>query len=554
VQTSFLASAGLSRDQMPSAVSRRARLGARARGLSAVVAACALGGIAFGGVALAQDAAGDQEPRFDIQAIDVDGNTVLDQMSLEKAIYPFMGPGRTRADVAAAQKALEEAYHAKGFQTVVVEVPRQNVSEGVVKLHVVEAPIGRLRVVGSKYHSLDGVKDAAPALAEGKVPDLNQAQAEISAANRLPGRQITPIIRAGVAPGTVDIDLQVTEEPPLHGSLELNNDHSGFTRPLRLSANLRYDNLWQRGHSLSATYQVAPERQSDAEVYAGSYVAPIWGTPFTALLYGFHSNSDVATLGGVSVLGKGTTVGTRLIYQFPSSGSISQSFSAGIDYKKYFEFVRLQSTEVSSGQIEYWPLNGAYTWRRQTESSTTATVAVTANIRGFGDDDRGFKDRRGDARANFIHLNLDLEHTRPVGRGFDAIFRFAGQISETPLPSAEQFSAGGLTSVRGYLSAEAVGDGGVFGSIELQSPVLYTAPGLLEDWRTYAFLDGAGAWVLEPATEQREEFFLYSAGLGTRVQLLKRLHGDVVAAFPLRNGPSRTNGRPYFSFSLKAEF
>lgn len=517
-----------------------------------IVAACALS--ALGGAALAQDASGEPEPTFDIQAIDVDGNTVLDQMSLEKAIYPFMGPGRTRADVAAARTALEEAYHAKGFQTVVVEVPRQNVSEGVVKLHVVEAPIGRLRVVGSKYHSLDRVKDAVPALAEGGVPDLNQAQAQINAANRLPDRQVTPIIRAGVAPGTVDVDLQVTEEAPLHGSLELNNDHSGFTKPLRLSANLRYDNLWQRGHSLSATYQVAPELQSDAEVYAGSYVAPLWGTPFTALLYGFHSNSDVATIGGVSVLGEGTTVGTRLIYQFPASGSISQSFSAGFDYKKYFEFVRLQSTEVSSGQIEYWPLNGAYTWRRQAESSTTATVAVTANIRGFGDDDRGFKARRGDARANFIHLNVDLEHTRPLGRGFDGVFRFSGQVSDTALPSAEQFSAGGLTSVRGYLSAEAVGDGGVFGSIELQSPVLYTASGLLEDWRVYTFLDGAGAWVTQPLAEQQEEFFLYSAGLGTRVQLLKRLHGDVVAAFPLRDGSSRTNGRPYFSFSLKAEF
>jgi len=518
----------------------------------ALATACALG--VSGGIAAAQDAPGQAEPTFDIQAIDIDGNTVLDQTTLERAIYPFMGPGRTRADVAAAQKALEDAYHAKGFQTVVVEVPRQNVSEGVVKLHVVEAPVGRLRVVGSKYHSLDAVRNAVPALAEGQVPDLNAAQAQITAANRLPDRQVTPIIRAGVAPGTVDIDLQVAEEAPLHGSVELNNDHSAFTKPLRLSTNLRYDNLWQRGHSLSLTYQFAPERRSDTEVYAGSYVAPIWNTPFTALLYGFRSNSDVATVGGVAVLGKGTTVGTRLIYQFPSSGAVSQSLSAGLDYKKYFEFVRLDTTAVTDGQIEYWPLNATYTWRRQGETSTTASVAVTANIRGFGDDDGGFQDRRADARANFVHLNIDAQHTRPLGRGFDASFRFSGQITDTPLPSAEQFSAGGLTSVRGYLSAEAVGDGGVFGSIELQTPVIASVPGVLDGWKAYAFIDGAGLWVTQPLAEQQEEFFLYSAGLGTRVQLLKRLNGDVVAGFPLRDGPNRTTGRPYFSFSLKAEF
>ena len=509
---------------------------------------------AAGGAALAQDAADPAEPTFDIQAIDVDGNTVLDQVALENAIYPFMGPGRTRNDVTAAQKALEQAYHAKGFQTVVVEIPRQNVSDGVVRLHVVEAPIGRLRVVGAKYHSLDRLKDELPALAEGAVPDLDAAQAQITAANRLPDRQVTPIIRAGVAPGTVDVDLQVTEERPLHGSLELNNDHSAFTKPLRLSANLRYDNLWQLGHSLSATYQIAPERTDDTAVYAGSYVAPIWGTSLTALVYGFHSDSDVATLGGVSVLGKGTTIGTRLIHQFPSTGAISQSFSGGLDYKNYFEFVRLETTKVSTGRLEYWPLVGTYTWRRQAQSNTTATIGLTANIRGFGDDDEGFQARRADARANFFHFNVDLEHQRPIGRGFDATFRFSGQYADTPLPSAEQFAIGGMTSVRGYLSAEAVGDGGVFGSVEVQSPVLFTAPGRVEDWRAYGFIDGAGAWVLQPLADQQEEFFLYSAGLGTRVQLLKRLHGDVVAAFPLRNGPNRTDGRPYFSFSLKAEF
>jgi hemolysin activation/secretion protein len=530
----------------------RTRVSARALqvAVGALATACALG--ASG--AAAQDAPAQAEPTFDIQAIDIDGNTVLDQVALEKAIYPFMGPGRTRADVAGAQKALEAVYHAKGFQTVVVEVPRQNVSEGVVRLHVVEAPVGRLRVVGSKYHSLEAVKEAVPALAEGQVPDLNAAQVQLAAANRLPDRQVTPIIRAGAAPGTVDIDLQVAEEAPLHGSVELNNDHSASTKSLRLSTNLRYDNLWQRGHSLSLTYQLAPERRSDTEVYAGSYVAPIWNTPFTVLLYGFRSNSDVATLGGVSVLGKGTTVGTRLIYQFPAVGSVSQSLSAGIDYKKYFEFVRLDTTAVSDGQIEYWPLNATYTWRRQGVSLTTASLAVTANIRGFGDDDGGFKDRRADARANFVHMNVDLQHLRPVGRGFEASVRFSGQIADAALPSAEQLSAGGLSTVRGYLSAEAVGDGGVMGAIELQSPLLASAPGVLDNWKAYAFLDAAALWVSQPLPEQREEFFLYSAGLGTRLQLFKHLDGDVFAAFPLRDGPNRTTGRPYFSFSLKAEF
>src|ERR1700754_2367195 len=114
--------------------------------------ALAAGASALGGAAARADTpppppAAAALPTFEIDAIDVDGNTLLDEATLEAAVYPHMGPGRTAEDVKAAQEALENAYRAKGYQSVVVEVPRQTVAEGVVKLHVVEAPIGRLRVI-----------------------------------------------------------------------------------------------------------------------------------------------------------------------------------------------------------------------------------------------------------------------------------------------------------------------------------------------------------------------------------------------------------------------
>lgn len=495
------------------------------------------------------------EPTFDINAMDVDGNTLLNQAELETAIYPHLGPGRTRADVGAAQAALEEVYHAKGYQSVVVEVPRQTVADGVVKLHVVEAPVGRLRVVGSKYHSLSEIEAAIPSLTEGKVADFKQAQAELNEVNRLPDRQVTPLIRAGAAPGTVDIDLKVSDQEPLHGSLELNNQNSPYTKPLRLSANLRYDNLWQLGHSVSATYQVAPERTTDGQVYAGSYVAPIWNTPFSVMVFGFNSDSDLATIGGVDVLGKGYAVGARAIYQYKPVGSINQSLSFGIDYKHFQEFARLSGGQVSAGAVTYWPLAANYTFRRQAQAVTTASLALTANLRGLGSDDRGFQTKRADGRANFVHINVEFEHLQPLWAGFQGDARLSGQIASGALVSSEQFSIGGRSSVRGYMEAEAVGDNGLFGSLELRSPrLLRRFSNILSDFRVVTFVDGAGAWVLDPQAEQKNAFSLYSVGLGARFQLLDRLTGDVVTAVPLTDGPTRVSGRPYTSFSLKAEF
>lgn len=500
------------------------------------------------------------EPSFDINAIDVDGNTLLDEATLESAVYNYMGPKRTRADVSAARKALEEAYRAKGYELVVVEVPRQDVGEGVVRLHVVEAPVGRLRVVDSKYHSLAAVEAAVPALAEGQVPDFRAVQNQLTEANRLPDRQVTPVIHAGEAPGTIDVDLKVTDEEPLHASLEVNNENSPFTQPLRVTANVRYDNLWQLGHSISATYEVAPQRTADAEVYAGSYVAPLWNTPFSLLLFGFTSNSDVAAIGGTDVLGRGHDIGVRAIYQAPTVGVLAQSLSFGFDYKHFDELDTVNG--VSAPQVipratSYWPVTATYTLRQQTKSTTTVNLAVTANIRGLGDNDVGFQTKRADARAEFIHANLDAEHTQPLPLGFQADLRVSGQISNAALVSSEEFAIGGFSSVRGYMEAEFLGDRGVFGSAELRTPVLlHSLPGWIDDFRLFTFLDGGGAWVTFPQAEEKREFTLYSTGLGGRFKLLDHLAGDVFTALPLKNGPTRPGGgdRAYTTFSLKAEF
>ncbi|MCT6962764.1 hypothetical protein M1742_24825, partial [Salmonella enterica subsp. enterica serovar Typhimurium] len=82
------------------------------------------------------------------------------------------------------------------------------------------------------------------------------------------------------------------------------NDHSADTPELRTIANVRYDNLWQAGHAISATYIVAPQNRNAAEVYALSYLAPL-STSWSLLGSGYKSNSNANTLGGTNVLGKG---------------------------------------------------------------------------------------------------------------------------------------------------------------------------------------------------------------------------------------------------------
>ena len=525
---------------------------------AAFVLAQALSGAACAAAPAARDSGADA-PAFDVEAYDVDGNSLLDPLAIEKAVYAHLGPGRSKSDIEGARQALEEAYHTRGYDSVVVEIPAQTVADHVVKLHVVETTVGRLRVTGTRFYSIEDVKKKAPALTEGQVPNFKAAQVEIAELNREPGRQVTPVVLPGKVPGTVDIDLKVTEQEPVHASLELNNDHPVDTKPLRLTASFRYDNLWQLGHTASFSYAVAPQAREQSEVFAGSYLAPVPDSRWSLLLYGYHSNSNVATLGEVAVLGKGYAVGVRGIDQLPPIGSVSQTLSLGFDFKHFYQLVSAPGgkTAPTETAIDYWPVTAVYSLQRDTAASSAhASFTVAAGVRG---EDRGefvFQQSRAYAHGNFVHAGLDIDYTRSgLPLGLSADLRLTGQISDQPLVSGEQFSAGGLGSVRGYRQSAAVGDDGVFASAELRSPPIALAPSwLIDDWRAFVFGDAGDAWLIHPLADQKTEFPLYSTGVGTRFQLLRRIDGDLLLGVPLAAARGSETGRVYSMFSLKAGF
>ncbi len=184
---------------------------------------------------------------------------------------PIWGERKTIRDIEAARRSLEKAYHDHGYQTVLVNIPQQEVSSGVVRLAVLQAPVGHLAINGSRYHSLQVIRATVPQLQQGTVPDFNAVQKELTQVNRSQDLRVTPVLRASTTPGQVDVDLDVQDQP-LHGTFEVNNRYSANTTHLRLNGEVSYDNLFQRGQSLSVQYQVAPENPSDAEVWSVSYV------------------------------------------------------------------------------------------------------------------------------------------------------------------------------------------------------------------------------------------------------------------------------------------
>ncbi|MDD5176455.1 MAG: POTRA domain-containing protein [Sterolibacterium sp.] len=87
-----------------------------------------------------------EDERIDIARFRIEGNTLLPAEQLATLVGPYAGAGRVYGDIQRALEATENAYRDMGFNNVHVFVPEQELSQGVVKLLVVEGTIGKVAV------------------------------------------------------------------------------------------------------------------------------------------------------------------------------------------------------------------------------------------------------------------------------------------------------------------------------------------------------------------------------------------------------------------------
>jgi hemolysin activation/secretion protein len=499
----------------------------------------------------------DNTPHFYIQEYRIEGGgKLLPRIETEEAVYPYLGPFRTAADVEQARGALEQAYHDKGFQTVTVQIPAQHARTGIITLEVVPGQIGRLNVNGSRYFSIDQIRREAPSLQEGASPNFTQVTHDLVVLNQLSDRRVTPTLRAGEIPGTVDVDLNVKDTFPVHGSLEINNRYSSGTTPLRLNGSVSYDNLWQLEHSIGFSFQLSPEDLSEVEVFSGYYQARIPGVDWLSIIVqGTDQNSDVNTLGGIGVAGKGSVVGTRVVLTLPQLKDFYHSLSLGIDYKHFTQDLQIAGTDAET-PVTYYPFSAAYsgTWIGK-GYETDMNSSVTFSFRGLGSSQEQFDLNRHNADSSFIYFRGDLSHTRDLPGGFQLFVKAQGQASGTPLLNSEQFSGGGLGTVRGYLESEELGDNGIFGTAELRTPSLGDVLGKpVDEWRFYMFGEGGLLTINDPLPEQAAQARIASVGLGTRIKLQNHYNGSFDVGLPLDNGTDTNAYEPLLTFRVWAEF
>jgi hemolysin activation/secretion protein len=151
--------------------------------------------------------------------------------------------------------------------------------------------------------------------------------------------------------------------------------------------------------------------------------------------------------------------------------------------------------------------------------------------------------------------------------------RLAGQYANQPLIPSEQYTLGGMNSVRGYYDAEQIGDRGYLVSIEargnrfepfsfLQQKPAGAADAAASTGSTgssfslipIAFVDAGLVRILDPLPSQISQYTLASVGLGFRSSVLAKTSLSVDVARALRSGSFTQEGDYRANFRLIAEF
>ena len=141
--------------------------------------------------------------------------------------------------------------------------------------------------------------------------------------------------------------------------------------------------------------------------------------------------------------------------------------------------------------------------------------------------------------------------------GLAADWRVSGeldwQLAAQPLISNEQFSLGGVESVRGYLESAALGDNGAAFQLEAVTPDLASRlggwPGEL---RLHTFFDAGRATVREPITAV-DHATLAGTGVGLRAKAPGGVVADLEWAVALRDlGRTEAgDGRAHFRLGVE---
>lgn len=461
----------------------------------------------------------DAEQQLFVSRLEVDASAVLEPAEVQAITAPLEGRMATLGQLFDVVERLNGLYRERRCVTCQAFLPAQDVREGVIRIQLVEATVGEVRVVDARYTRPTYYTDRV-AIDAGDLFSLQRLERDLVRINGTGQARARSRLAPGSQFGTVDVIVEAIEPPRWQGLVFADNAGRDTIGEYRLGATVINNGVFGRSDPFSATITGAEGTVG----FTVAYDLPVnsRGTRVSAL----YDRSDIDVKKGpfaeLDVGGYAYTAGINLTHPVRvTADSRLQAFVGA--------YAKQSDTEFGSETIVSTKLRSlAY----GVEYLTVGDYGVIYTTHALTNGVERERDDRG-----YFKYNGDLSWQWPFGSGYATVLRLGGQWADRRLiPSQEQFQLGGIATVRGYEEGLLIGDSGYFISGELQAPVSALAD---TDWsalRLVAFLDHGGAFPYRPGgTGGSSDDFLTSLGVGVNLGWRSRLTGRAYLGVPLND-------------------
>ncbi|ELS01517.1 hemolysin activation/secretion protein [Xenococcus sp. PCC 7305] len=492
-----------------------------------------------------------------VKKFEIIGNTVLEPQIIEDAIAEYTLRPISFVELLQVPRKITQLYLDAGYITSGAILSPQAITDRTVQIEIVPGTISEIKVIGLQKLKPSYVRSR---LARATQPPLNQTQL-LKALQLL---QIDPLIAnisaelsAGIEPNSSILEVTVEEEPDTF-SLGLNFDNyrvssvGTFRRQLELNEN----NLLGYGDRFNIAYLNTDGTHALDNL---SYEFPLNNYQGKLkLVYGYSDNN--LTQEPFDALDIENQISNYEVkYAHKLYKSLSQELIAGIS------FIHTNSRSTFLDGLPFPSPSGASDDEGKTKVSAIRLIQDYTNRNqrrvwalrsqlsiGIDAFDSNVSVDRQDSK--FVAWAGQANYYRILTNKTAFLLRSRMQFADDGLVPLEQFSIGGVYTVRGYAQNILIADNGFFVSAEIQQNLLRLEKSRIALDLT-PFIDFGRIWNTDRELNQPRNT-IAGAGLGLRLDIknnvILRLDWGIPFSEIETAGDSLQENGFYFSLRTKA--
>jgi len=477
------------------------------------------------------------------------GSTVFEQVELNQAISDFIGKPITFAQLVQAANEITKLYVAQGYITSGAYLPEQNLNTGKVQIQILEGSVSDIDVNLLKGRLTENyIRDRIKKKIATPL-NINQLQSALQLL------QLNPLVESldaelssGITPGTNSLAISVTGADTFELQTRINNNRNPSVGSFERGIRLEEKNLFGIGDRIFFAFN----NTDGSNQFSGGYLLPINASdgsvsfdfslanneiiesPFDEVDIEVGSNNFDLTLRQPIYRQATAQLNQEFALNFSGSFRESQTSIMGMPEG-------ISPGADSDGETRTSTLSFGQEWLQRNRKEVISArsqfnlgVDVLDATVSDSEPDAQFFSWRG--QASYLRLLSEFTGTPSVGSTL--LLRSDLQLAADPLIPTEQFSLGGVATVRGYRQDAVLTDNGFSASAELRLPIARLSK-LKASLQLSPFVDFGTGWNSDG--EEPEFSTLLGTGFGLLLQRENNFSARIDWGIPLINTESSGN-------------